>query len=229
MLDLTSLSSNKDIVLIDLIKFCWFITELELFDIVLSSSFQIYNCNIDQAFLVNRKAESSSWALNDANFLVPLDLNHAVSLARNSARFIFLNNDWLWLFLRNRISILINLLFLILSWSFFLGWRLFNFRWYNWGFFFWFLFTVWLLSTTSIIQLIYILDGKYYIWMRGCWPNTQISVNTFCSKVFIIKFLARQCDNGNDFSVMSFCINMILVSIFKSKYNKVSFPERWNN
>jgi hypothetical protein len=63
--------------------------------------------------------------------LVPLDLNHAVSLRRDSAALVFLDNNHYWLFLFDGVAILINcllvLIFLLRDGLWVLGW------WWGWN------------------------------------------------------------------------------------------------
>ena len=78
VLDLASFGSNQNIIFIDLIQFCWLVTKFELLDIVFSSSFEIHDSDVHNALFVNREAEYSSRTLNGR--LIPLDLDHAISL-----------------------------------------------------------------------------------------------------------------------------------------------------
>jgi hypothetical protein len=127
--DLTPFGSNQDIVFIDLVQFSWLVAKLELFDIVLSSRLEIHDSDVHNALLVHRETEYCCRTLY--NRLVPLNLDHAVSLRRDSTALVLLDNYYNWFLLFDGVAILINSLLVLIIWI--LSDGLWLLGWWGWG------------------------------------------------------------------------------------------------
>ena len=83
VLDLATLGSNQDVVLVDLVQLCRLVAQFEGLNDVLSSSLEVHDGDVHEGLSVVGEHQDSGRALDDS--LAPLNLNHAVLVTGNSS------------------------------------------------------------------------------------------------------------------------------------------------
>jgi hypothetical protein len=219
VLDLTMLSSNKQIIFIDLKQFSWLVCQLESFEIVFSASLDIENGDEDECLSVVGEAQNGCRALN--NGLVPANFNHLILITTNSSALILLDDYWgsylLLLFLNITIGVIT---FFTIFWLVILRWHIF--LWW-WNFFVFNRLPLCILISLTFI-LIDVVDFKDSIWMLSGRPDHDISVNTSSGEIFILEFSER--NKLNNLVIVGHLDNIVLISLVETNDVKITIAHR---
>lgn len=108
VLDLTELSSDKQIIFVDLKQLSWLVRQLESLEVIFSAGLDIEDGDEHECLSVVGEAQNGGGALDDR--LVPANFNHLILIATNSSALILLNDYWSSHFLHLFLNITIGVI-----------------------------------------------------------------------------------------------------------------------
>jgi len=181
MLNLSSFSTKKHIIIINLINNCWFCIQFKSLDKFQVSHFQINNTKIDNLIIVIWKSKYSCRTLN--NSVWPTDFNHLISVRRTCWYFYLFDNWWSLLLFWNRITIVIIFFLLIVIFIFFF----FNIFLFLWSRSFFMDISISVLLVVWVSCFVHICNCENLVWMWISWPNAEITISASSRKIFITK------------------------------------------
>ena len=215
VLDLTELSSDKQIILIDLKQLSWLVRQLESLKIIFSASLDIEDGNEDECLPVVGEAQNGGRALN--NRLVPANFNHLILIATYSSALILLNDYWSSYLLHLFLNIAIRVItFLTIIHWFIILWRLLL---WGWNIIVFDRLPLCVLICLTLI-LIDVVNFKDSIWMLSGRPDHDISVNTSSGEIFILELSKR--NKLNYLVIMGHLNNIVLISLVKTNDVKIT-------